>query len=339
MEIGVIGAGSWGTALAILLAQKGFSVTLWVRRTAYCEKIAAAGENIDYLPGISFPPLLQLTSNLKQAVSHKEIIVMSVPSHAVAETSRSIDVYINSKPIIVNTAKGLIEGSLRRLSQVICDNLPLHQSQCRVAVLSGPNHAEEVSRFIPTASVVAAEEKLVAEQIQDIFMTPYFRVYTNPDVIGVELGGALKNIIAIAYGVCEGLGYGDNTKAALITRGLVEITRLGRAMGARSATFSGLTGVGDLFVTCTSRYSRNRYVGLMLGQGKKLKEITDSMLMVAEGIKTAKAALLLSMHYGIKMPITAEVCAIMFEGRKPEDAVKNLMQREKTFEIEETAFE
>ncbi len=335
----MIGAGSWGTALAILLAKKGFPVTLWVRRAAFCEKIIAAGENVDYLPGVALPDLVQPTSDLKQAVRNKELILMSVPSHAVAEMSFRIDALIDGNPIIVNTAKGLVEGSLRRLSQVICDNLPLNQSHCHVAVLSGPNHAEEVSRLTPTATVVAAEEKAVAEQVQDILMTPYFRVYTNPDVTGVELGGALKNIIAIAYGACEGLGYGDNTKAALITRGLVEITRLGRAMGARSATFSGLTGVGDLFVTCTSKHSRNRYVGLMLGQGKKLDEITASMQMVAEGVKTAKAAYLLARHYGVKMPITAEVCSILFEGRKPEEAVQNLMRRDKTFEIEDMAFE
>lgn len=335
----MIGAGSWGTALAILLAGKGFPVTLWVRRASYYKKMKAGGENIDYLPGVAFPPLLELTADLERAVGNKDLIVMSVPSHAVAEMSRSMDHYLHPDCIIVNTAKGLVEGSLRRLSQVICDNLPLNHAHCRVAVLSGPNHAEEVSRFTPTASVVAAEQKAVAEQVQDILMTPFFRVYTNPDVTGVELGGALKNIIAIAYGACEGLGYGDNTRAALITRGLVEITRLGKAMGARSATFSGLTGVGDLFVTCTSRHSRNRYVGLMLGQGKKLEEIIASMQMVAEGVKTAKAALLLAGHYGIRMPITAEVCSIMFEGRKPEDAVQNLMRREKTFEIEDMAFE
>ncbi len=339
MEIGVIGAGSWGTALAIQMAKKGFSVTLWVRRKEYLGKILDAGENVDYLPGIPLPPMINLTADLEQAVRSKALLILSVPSHAVGEMSRSIDTYITGTPIIVNTAKGLVEGPLQRLSQIIYHNLSINQTRCPVAVLSGPNHAEEVSRLIPTATVVAASDKKVAEQVQDILMAPNFRVYTNPDITGVELGGALKNIIAIGSGACEGMGYGDNTRAALLTRGLVEITRLGQAMGARSATFSGLTGIGDLFVTCTSVHSRNRYVGLMLGQGKKLDEITDSMQMVAEGIKTAKAAYLLSAHYGINMPITAEVYAILFKGRKLEEAVQNLMQRAKTFEMEDMAFQ
>ena len=338
MEIGVIGAGSWGTALAIQMAKKGFSVTLWVRRDAYLKNILDAGENVDYLPGIPFPPLIKATADLERAVRDKTLLILSVPSHAVAEMCRSVDPFITGKPIIVNTAKGLVEGPLQRLSQVIYQNLPKNRLNCPFAVLSGPNHAEEVSRLIPTATVVAAEDKEVAEQVQDIFMTPYFRVYTNPDIIGVELGGALKNIIAIGSGACEGMGYGDNTRAALLTRGLVEITRLGQAMGAQSSTFSGLTGIGDLFVTCISVHSRNRYVGLMLGQGKKLDEITDSMQMVAEGIKTAKAAYILSGHYGVDMPITAEVYAILFKKRNLQEAVKNLMQRAKTHEIEDLAF-
>lgn len=339
MEIGVIGAGSWGTALAIQMAKKGFPVTLWVRRKAYLEKMLDAGENVDYLPGIPLPPQIKLTVDLENGVRGKSLIILSVPSHAVAEISRSIDPLITGIPIIVNTAKGLVEGPLQRLSQVICHNLPKNQFRCPIAVLSGPNHAEEVSRLIPTATVVAAEKKEVAEQVQDILMTPYFRVYTNPDIMGVELGGALKNIIAIGSGACEGMGYGDNTRAALLTRGLVEITRLGQAMGARSATFSGLTGIGDLFVTCNSVHSRNRYVGLMLGQGKKMEEITASMQMVAEGIKTAKAAYILSEQYGVSMPITVEVFSILFKGRKLQEAVQNLMQRAKTYEMEDMAFQ
>lgn len=339
MEIGVIGAGSWGTALAIQMANKGYAVNLWVRREEYLTKVLAAGENIDYLPGIPLPPLITLTTDLEKAVRGKSLLILSVPSHAVAEMSRNIDPLITGKPIIVNTAKGLVEGPLQRLSQVIFHNLHKNQSNCPVAVLSGPNHAEEVSRFIPTATVAAAGQKYVAEQVQDILMTPNFRVYTNPDVTGVELGGALKNIIAIGSGACEGMGYGDNTRAALLTRGLVEITRLGQAMGARSATFSGLTGIGDLFVTCTSVHSRNRYVGLMLGQGKSTEEITASMQMVAEGIKTAKAAYILSREHGVNMPITDEVFAILYEGRKLNEAVSNLMQRAKTNEIEDMAFQ
>lgn len=339
MEASVIGAGSWGTALAIQMVKKGLNVTMWVRRHALLDKMVDSGENTDYLPGVPLPPELQLTTDLEKAVSGKALLILSVPSHAVAEISSSIDPYIKGSTIIVNTAKGLVEGPYHRLSQVIFQNMPLSNSRCPIAVLSGPNHAEEVSRLVPTATVVAAEQKAAAEQVQDMLMTPNLRVYTNPDIVGVELGGALKNIIAIGSGACEGMGFGDNTKAALLTRGLVEITRLGQAMGARSATFSGLTGIGDLFVTCTSIHSRNRYVGLMLGQGKKLKEITASMQMVAEGIKTARAAYILSEEYGVNMPITAEVYAILFEERKLVEAVKNLMERAKTHEMEDMAFQ
>lgn len=339
MKIGVIGAGSWGTALAIQMTKKGLPVTLWVRREDLLKNMLEKKENTDYLPGVHLPEEIKLTTSLEAAVRNKNLLILAVPSHALARLSLSIDPFLENNPIIVNTAKGLIEEHPHRLSQVIYQNLPFSQSRCPIAVLSGPNHAEEVCRLVPTATVVAAAKKEVAEQVQDILMTPYFRVYTNPDITGVELGGALKNIIAIGAGACEGMGYGDNTRAALLTRGLVEITRLGEAMGARSSTFSGLTGIGDLFVTCTSTHSRNRYVGLMLGQGKNLEEITASMQMVAEGIKTAKAAYTLAGQYGVKMPITAEVYAILFEGRKLGEAVQNLMQRAKTNEIEDVAFQ
>lgn len=338
MHIGIVGAGSWGTALSFLLANKGYRVTLWVRRKELLEKIVQTGENSDYLPGVILPPLIKATNDLEEAVKEKEFLILAVPSHAVEETIRKIRGCITRGAIIVNAAKGLAENTSERLSQVIINNLP-EPNYCKVAVISGPNHAEEVSRFIPTATVVAAKEQEVAEKVQDVFMTSYFRVYTNPDVIGVELGGALKNVIAIGAGVCDGLNFGDNTKAALLTRGLVEITRLGIAMGARSRTFSGLTGVGDLFVTCTSSHSRNRYVGFMLGRGKTLEEITSSMKMVAEGIKTTKAAFGLSQKMGVEMPITGEVYGILFERRRPREAVENLMLRKKTREMEELVFE
>ena len=338
MNIGVIGAGSWGTSLAILLAKKGNEVELWVRRKELLDKMRTQRENLDYLPGVTLPGLLKLTGNLSQAVKGKNVVVLSVPSHAVEETVKSIQHVIDDNKIIVNTAKGLAERSYKRLSQVILESVPKLEPG-NVAVLSGPNHAEEVSRFIPSATVVASTSQSTAESIQDLFMASNFRVYTNPDVIGVELGGALKNIIAIGAGVCEGLNFGDNTKAALLTRGLVEITRLGISLGAQSKTFSGLTGVGDLFVTCSSSHSRNRYVGLMLGKGKKLEEITASMKMVAEGIKTTKAAYALSKLNRVEMPITREMYGILFEGTKPLQAVENLMKREKTKEIEEVAFD
>ena len=317
MKIGVIGAGSWGTALAILLGQKGLPVSLWVRRTVLLKKIAETRINSDYLPDIFIPENIELTNDLEEAVRQKNLIILSVPSHALAALIREIKNFLGKHTIIVNTAKGLAEGHCIRLSQVITELAPR-----QVAVLSGPNHAEEVSRLLPTASVVASTEQTVAEKVQDVFMTPNFRVYTNPDIIGVELGGALKNIIAIGAGVCDGLNYGDNTKAALLTRGLVEITRLGLALGAQKGTFSGLTGIGDLFVTCTSPHSRNRYVGMMLGKNHSLKEITSAMKMVAEGIRTTRIAYELSRNYGVEMPITKEIYALLFLGKNPREAVK-----------------
>ena len=267
MRIGVIGAGSWGTTWP----------SCWVKRTA-CQSLGQENQlvrencripNKQRLPaGYFIPENIKLTNELEEAVRGKNLIVLSVPSHAMGTLVKKIKNFIGEQTIIVNTAKGLAEGSLRRLSQVIDAEL----APCgKVAVLSGPNHAEEVSRLIPTASVVASTEQAVAEKVQDIFMTPYFRVYTNPDIIGVELGGALKNVIAIGAGICDGLNYGDNTKAALLTRGLVEITRLGIALGAEKGTFSGLTGLGDLFVTCNSPHSRNRYLGMMLGKNHPLE--------------------------------------------------------------------
>ncbi len=336
MNISIIGAGSWGTALSLLLGQKGFPVTLWVRRNDLLQKILQKRENEDYLPGVFLPQNVSVTCNLADAAKRKDLLILAVPSHATEEICKNINPFINDNTILVNVAKGLEEKTLKRISQIIRDNI---SAGCKIAVLSGPNHAEEVGRFIPTASVVASLEEDTAKKVQDTFMSPYFRVYTNPDIIGVELGGALKNVIAIGAGLCEGLGYGDNTKAALLTRGLAEITRLGIAMGARSRTFSGLTGVGDLFVTCTSSHSRNRFVGLMLGKGKNLEEILSSMKMVAEGIKSTRAAYQLSLEYGVNMPVSTEVYNILFRGVNPREATRNLMRREKTIEIEDIAFD
>lgn len=336
MMISVIGAGSWGTALCVLLGQKGFPVTLWVRREDLLQKIAQTNENDEYLPGVLLPENVYFTNNLAEAVQNRDIIILAVPSHATEKICTAIDPFVKKNTTIVNVAKGLEEKTFRRLSQIIQDNI---SSDCQIAVLSGPNHAEEVGSCIPSATVVASCDENTARAVQDIFMSPYFRVYTNPDMIGVELGGALKNVIAIGAGLCEGLGYGDNTKSALVTRGLAEITRLGIAMGAKSKTFSGLSGVGDLFVTCTSPHSRNRYVGLMLGEGKSLQEILSSMKMVAEGINSTRAAYQLSMEYGINMPITTEVYNILFRGVDPREATRNLMKRGKTVEIEDIAFD
>ncbi|NLX90994.1 MAG: NAD(P)H-dependent glycerol-3-phosphate dehydrogenase [Firmicutes bacterium] len=336
MKISIIGAGSWGTALGVLLGHKGLPATLWVRRDKLRQKILQTRENKEYLPGVLLPENINLTSNLEEAVRGMDLLILAVPSHAIEEICTLINPFVNKNVTIVNVAKGLEEKTLRRISQVIEDSMG---SKCKIAVLSGPNHAEEVGRLIPTASVVASREEETAKKVQDVFMSPHFRVYTNPDITGVELGGALKNVIAIAAGLCEGLGYGDNTLAAVITRGLAEITRLGIAMGAKSRTFSGLTGVGDLFVTCTSPHSRNRYVGLMLGKGKSLKEITSSMKMVAEGIKSTCAAYRLSLQYGVNMPISTEVYNILFREVDPREATVSLMQREKTVEMEDIAFD
>lgn len=299
------------------------------------EKIGKMRINSDYLPDVSIPENIRLTNDLEEAVCRKNFVILSVPSHALVSIMREIRDFTGRHTIIINTAKGLAEGPDMRLSQVITRLAP----QSRVAVLSGPNHAEEVGRLLPTASVVASTEEAVAEKVQDLFMAPTFRVYTSPDIIGVELGGALKNIIAIGAGVCDGLNYGDNTKAALLTRGLVEITRLGLALGAHRGTFSGLTGMGDLFVTCASRHSRNRYVGMMLGKDHSLKEVTSAMKMVAEGIRTTRIAYALSQKHSVKMPITREIYKLLFLEKDPQQAVKNLMQRQKTHEIEEIAFD
>lgn len=336
MKIGVVGAGSWGTALAKLLGEKGLQVTLWARRRELMEQIQETGENSDYLPGVHLPPAIIPTCDLEEAVGGKDLVVLSVPSHSVRDISSQLSGLLKKGTLVVNTAKGLEVSSLKRLSEVLEETL--QAASPRVAVLSGPNHAEEVSRCMPAATVVASASKETAEKAQDAFMSPYFRVYTNPDVVGVELGGALKNIIAIGAGICDGMNLGDNSRAALITRGLVEVTRLGVAMGAESKTFSGLTGVGDLFVTCTSKHSRNRYVGMMLGEEKKLDQIIAEMKMVAEGVKTTNAAYRLGEHHGVEMPITTEMYHIIFEDVSPRESLHRLMRREKTQEYEELAF-
>jgi len=336
MNISVIGAGSWGTALCVLLAEKGMPITLWARKDELRREILQTKENREYLPGVTIGSHIFVTSDLEEAVRDKDFLVLAVPSHAVRELCTGINPFLKQNATLINVAKGLEVESLKRLSQVMEDTL---SPDCKIAVLSGPNHAEEVGQFIPTAAVVASPDEDTAKIVQDIFMASSFRVYTNTDVKGVELGGALKNVIAIAAGICEGLGFGDNTKATIITRGLAEITRLGVAMGAKSRTFSGLTGVGDLFVTCMSSHSRNRFVGLMLAQKKSLEEITSSMKMVAEGIKSTRAVHRLAQIYEVPMPISAEVHNILFRGVDPGAAASNLMKRERTIEIEDIAFD
>ena len=316
--------------MAVHLAKKGHEVNLWVYGQEDYKAILREGENRRYLPGVSLPSNIKVFSDLKEAVSNLELILMAVPSQAVRSTAQKIAGLLVDRPIITNGAKGLEEKSLKRLSQVIEEEIP----DARVVVLSGPSHAEEVSRDIPTTVVCSSLDQEAAEWIQDIFMGPYFRVYTNWDLIGVETGGALKNIIALAAGVSDGLGNGDNTKAALMTRGVSEIARLGEAMGASILTFAGLTGIGDLIVTCTSIHSRNRRAGILIGQGKTFNQAQDEVGMVVEGVTTCKAAYELARSLNVEMPITQQLYEILFLGKDPSSAVDILMQRDKTHENE-----
>lgn len=329
-RIAVYGAGSWGTALAVLLTKAGHQVFLIGRNTDEMELMRERRENVRYLPGVVLPQPLEPSVSLEYL--KEEMVVFSVPSHGVREAARMCRPYLRPGSIIVNTAKGLEEGTHLRLSEVLAAELP----DQRIAVLSGPSHAEEVGRDMPTTVVVAAGDAVAAE-VQEQFMTPKFRVYTNPDVIGVELGGALKNVIALCTGIAEGLGFGDNTKAALMTRGLAEVVRLGVALGGHPLTFAGLAGIGDLIVTCTSEHSRNRRAGLALGKGKRLEDVLQEVGMVVEGVRTTHVAYELGRAKGVSMPITEQAYKVLFEGADPKDAVVELMMRGKKHEIEEVA--
>jgi glycerol-3-phosphate dehydrogenase (NAD(P)+) len=334
-KVSILGAGSWGTALAVILAKKGVEVNLWCRNETQASQLNKIRENIKYLPGVLLPQNIKVFSDLKEAVYSIECVVMSIPSHGIREVLQNLSPLLNSSAIIVNTAKGIEPQTLMRLSQVFNEELPgINERFC---VLSGPTHAEEVSRDMPSAAVAASEKRQIAEMVQDLFITPKFRVYTNPDVVGVEIGGALKNVIALATGISDGLGFGDNTKAALITRGMTEIARLGVKMGANPLTFAGLTGIGDLVVTCTSMHSRNRRAGIALGQGKKLEDILNEMGMVVEGVRTTKAIQKIGERYDVDLPIASEVYNVLFKGINPQEAVVNLMTRMRTHEVEEIA--
>lgn len=329
-KVGVIGGGSWGTALAILLAKKGHKVDIWLRDRHQCESINLTKENIKYLPGVILPSNIGISDDLSKVVYQKDVLILAVPSHAVRSTLSLIKNDLNENQIVVNVAKGIETDTLLRISEIVFQETP----QVEYVVLSGPSHAEEVAKDMPTTVVVASEKRKVAEYIQDIFMAPKFRVYTNPDVIGVELGGALKNIIALGAGISDGLGYGDNTKAALMNRGLIEIARMGQKMGANLMTFAGLSGIGDLIVTCTSMHSRNRRAGILIGQGKNVEEAIKSIGMVVEGIKTTKAAYQLSRKYNSDMPITEELYGVLYCGEDVKKSVINLMLRDKAHEME-----
>jgi glycerol-3-phosphate dehydrogenase (NAD(P)+) len=326
-KVAVLGGGSWGTTLGILLSKKGYKVFLWEYCKEHVDMLKTYRENIKFLPGIPIPKDIIITNDIYECIKDTRIIVIAVPSHAVRSVVRRFVDKVSDDIIIVSGTKGLEEDSLDTPSQVIQSEFSFELDKS-IVVLSGPSHAEEVSRGIPTTVVAACKHEDNAKFIQNLFSTSFFRVYTNTDVIGVELGGALKNVIALASGILYGLKFGDNTTAALITRGLAEISRLGIAMGARQETFFGLSGIGDLVVTCTSKYSRNRQLGEMIGKGSTFEEAYSSMVMVAEGVNTTKAAFVLSQKLGIELPITKEVHAVLFEGKSPRKAVEDLMLRE-----------
>lgn len=333
-RVAVIGAGSWGTALAMVLADNGHEVRLWGHKPNQIEEINALHTNKKYLPEVVLQDSITGYTSLKEALSGIEIMVLAVPTKAVREVLRQIK-EIRSEPLtIVHVSKGIEPDTLLRISEMIEEEMPQHLIK-HIVVLSGPSHAEEVSVRQPTTVTVSSKDMEAAEQIQDLFINQHFRVYTNPDIIGVEIGGALKNIIALAAGISDGLGYGDNAKAALMTRGLAEISRLGTKMGASPLTFSGLTGIGDLIVTCTSVHSRNWRAGNLLGKGNNLQEVLDNMGMVVEGVRTTKAAWQLAQKYDVKMPITNALYDVLFNDVDAKDAVDALMARVRTHEMED----
>lgn len=332
MHIAVLGAGSWGTTLAILLADNYHDVTLWSYREETTIAINERHENSSFLLGIRIPDAVRATGNLKEAVSGAQVIVAAVPSQFLRGVVAGLKDLTRKDLLVVNVAKGIENGTLMTMSEMLHDTIPgLDPSM--IATLSGPSHAEEVSRKIPTTVVAASTNPETAQMVQKIFMTPYFRVYASTDLRGVELGGALKNVIAIAAGIIDGANLGDNTKAAVMTRGIAEIARMGVALGAHVRTFSGLSGIGDLMVTCMSRHSRNRYVGVEIGKGRKLPEILGKMVMVAEGIATTQSAYDLAVKVGVEAPIITEVHKILFKGKDPLVACNDLMTRDPKGEV------
>ena len=327
-KIGVIGAGSWGTALSLLLYNNGNSVTVWSIMEDEIRMLKEEHEQKDKLPGVRLPEDMIFTTDLEAAVKGKDVLVLAVPSPFTRSTAAKMAPFVTEGQKIVNVAKGIEEATLMTLSEIIEEEIP----NADVAVLSGPSHAEEVGRGIPTTIVVGSKRKETAEYLQNLFMSEVFRVYISSDVLGIELGAALKNVVALAAGIADGLGYGDNTKAALITRGIAEIARLGISMGGRIETFYGLTGIGDLIVTCASMHSRNRRAGILIGKGATMEEAMAEVKMVVEGVYSAKAGYALSQKYHVSMPIVEQVNKVLFEGASAADAVKELMLRDKKVE-------
>jgi glycerol-3-phosphate dehydrogenase (NAD(P)+) len=324
-KISVLGAGTWGTALAILLSNNGHEVTIWTIIENEARMLSEHRNEIKNLPGAKLPAEVKVTMNLEEACSGKELLVMAVASPYIRSTAKLASPFIKEGQKIVNVSKGIEDVTLRTLSEVISEEIP----QADIAVLSGPSHAEEVSRGVPTTIVVGAKTKETARFIQDVFMTDVFRVYTSPDITGIELGGSLKNVIALAAGIVDGLGLGDNTKAALMTRGMAEISRLGVKLGGKIETFSGLSGFGDLFVTCNSKHSRNWNAGYLMGQGKTMEEAKQQVGQVVEGINSAKAALHLAQQNDVEMPIVEQINLVLFEGKSANDALYDLLGRDK----------
>ena len=329
MKIGILGAGSWGSALANLLAYNGHEVTIWSIDQKEIEMLREFHEQKDRLPGVILNTSIAYTTDLETSVTDKEMIVCAVPSPFVRGTAAKIAPYIKEGQLIVNVSKGIEEATLKALVEVIEEEIPV----ANVAVLSGPSHAEEVGRFIPTTVVAGARNIETAKIIQNAFMNERFRVYTSTDVTGIELGGSIKNVIALAAGMSDGLGCGDNTKAALMTRGMAEIMRLGLAMGAKVETLSGLSGMGDLIVTCTSRHSRNRNAGYLIGQGKTYEEAMEEVKMIVEGVYSAKAAKILAEKYNVDMPIVDAVNGVLFDGKSAKDAMFQLLTRDRKAEV------
>lgn len=327
-KISFLGAGSWGTALAVLCANNGHKVTVWSAVKEETDMLREKREHVDRLPGVKLPDSIQIEDDLETACENKDIIIISVASPYVRTTARQAEPYIKKGQIIVNVAKGIEENTLMTLCEILEDELP----QADVAVLSGPSHAEEVSKAMPTTVVVGAKSEKTAAFIQDVFMGNSFRVYVSPDIIGIELGGALKNVIALAAGMLDGMNLGDNTKAALMTRGIAEISRLGMELGGKMETFFGLSGIGDLIVTCTSTHSRNHNCGYLLGKGKTLDEAKQEIKQVIEGVNCAKAAMALANKYHVSMPIVEQINAILFDGKPTERALSDLILRERVIE-------
>ena len=331
VRIGMIGSGSWGTALAWLLANNGHEVEVWSHKEEMTRMFREHHENADKLPGVILPETMAFTSDLQEACRDKDILVLAVPSPAVRSTARKMKEYIRFGQLIVSAAKGIEEDTLDYMTDIIEEEIP----QANVAVLSGPSHAEEVGKGLPTAIVAGARDKKSADMVQMVFMSPVFRVYTSSDLQGIQLGAALKNVIALAAGIADGMGYGDNTKAALITRGSAEIARLGSSMGVHMETLYGLSGIGDLIVTCASTHSRNRRAGYLMGQGKSMEEAMREVSQVVEGVYSAKAGLKLAREYQVEMPIIEAVNRVLFENCPAREEVKNLMLRDGKDEIAE----